>query len=131
MNRQIMLGGAKAIVVAVVVNAVLFLIFHQAGVISDAIMLPNEGGPITLMHIVFSSIMPLVVATLLYLLLARFTNKATRIFRIVAIAFLVLSFITPFNIPGITIGMVLVLNLMHLVAGGSTLYFLPSVNKAL
>ena len=124
--KQALMAGAMASLTAVVINAVLFLILQAAGVIVDTIFIqPNQ--PLTIIPIIISSILPTMVASVVFFLIEKFTNNGFKIFRLVSIILLILSFMNPFmGIPEVTVGYAMVLNLMHVVVAGSILYF---VNK--
>jgi multisubunit Na+/H+ antiporter MnhF subunit len=62
---------------------------------------------------------------LFFFLLIRFTRRPALIFRIAGVAFLLFSLAGPFGITGIDTSSAVVLNVMHLVAGGAILYLLP------
>ena len=86
---------------------------------------PNQ--PLTIIPIIISSILPTMVASVVFFLIEKFTNNGFKIFRLVSIILLILSFMNPFmGIPEVTVGYAMVLNLMHVVVAGSILYF---VNK--
>ena len=124
------MAGLMAAGAATVVNAVLFFVFHAAGVISDTIFIqPNQ--PMTIVPIIISSILPTLVASLVFFLLEKYTNSGFKIFRIISIVLLVLSFINPFmGIVGVTMGYAIVLNVMHVVVVAALLYFIgKSVKK--
>lgn len=124
------MAGLMAAGAATVVNAVLFFVFHAAGVISDSIFIqPNQ--PMTIVPIIISSILPTLIAALVFFLLEKYTNSGFKIFRIISIVLMVLTFINPFvGIVGVTLGYALVLNLMHVVVVASLLYFIgKSVKK--
>lgn len=132
--KQSILAGLMAAVTAIVVNLILFFIFHGAGVISDTIFI-QPGQPLTFIHIIISSTFPTLVASIVFFLFERFTNNGFRIFTIISIVLLVLSFMNPFmGIPGVTTGYALALNLMHVVVAGFLLFYInrqiKSVNKA-
>jgi Family of unknown function (DUF6069) len=124
------MAGLMAAGAATVVNAILFLVFHAAGVISDTIFIqPNQ--PMTIVPIIISSILPTLVATLVFFLLEKYTKSGFKIFRIISIVLLVLSFINPFvGIVGVTVGYAVVLNIMHIVVVAALLYFIgKSIKK--
>lgn len=124
------MAGLMAAGAATVVNAILFFVFHAAGVISDTIFIqPNQ--PMTIVPIIISSILPTLIAALVFFLLEKYTNSGFKIFRIISIVLMVLTFINPFvGIVGVTLGYALVLNLMHVVVVAALLYFIGrSVKK--
>ncbi|MCU0391829.1 MAG: DUF6069 family protein [Thermoflexibacter sp.] len=116
---KIALGGAKGIVVAVVVNAILFFIFSSLGVISEQILIQPANQPITIVPVVMASIVPSILATLFFMALVKFTKQPVKIFGIIALVLVVLSFASPFSIPTVTIAMAVVLNFMHAVVAGA------------
>jgi hypothetical protein len=115
--KKIALGGAKGIVVSVMVNVVLFLIFSATGIIPTDFPVPQaDNQPLTVVPVIISSIMPLVIATLVFMALVKFTKQPVKIFGIVALVIVILSLWGPFGIPNVPIGMAIGLNIMHLVA---------------
>lgn len=122
--KQTIIAWAMAAGAAAVVNAVIFSIFHAAGVITDDIMVqPNE--PLTVGPVIVSSILPIFFATLVFYLLERFTNKGFLIFSIIAVVLLLISLSSPFMaIPNVPTPYAIVLDLMHVVVVGSLLFFL-------
>jgi hypothetical protein len=117
--KKIALAGAKGIAVAVVVNATLFFIFSALGVISDQILIQPANQPITIVPVVMASIVPSIVATLFFMALTRFTKQPVKIFGMIALVLVVLSFASPFSIPNVTIAMAVGLNVMHAVVAGA------------
>ena len=68
------------------------------------------------MPTVVATIIPLVLATGVFMLLARFTKSPVRIFGFVTLAILLFSFFSPATIPGAPVPMVVGLNVMHIAA---------------
>ncbi len=109
---------------AAIINGILFFIFHALGVISDDIY-PKPNEPMTIVPVILASIVPLIIGSLVFFLLERFTNNGAKIFTVVALILMVLSLYSPFTvIPGITTGYSLVLCVMHIVPALSLLYFI-------
>ena len=122
--KQSMSAGLKAAVAALVINGILFYVFRFAGVISDDILIDGKR-PLSIIPIIFSCIIPSLMAALVFFLMEKFTNKGYVIFSIVAVVLLVLSFLSPFmTIKGISVGYGIVLNLMHVFVALSVLYFI-------
>lgn len=109
---------------AAVLNVILFYVFSATGTIDPTIMV--NGQPIQVFHILMSSIVPTFVAALVFLLIGRFSKRPWNIFRVLALVLLIVTFMNPFmGIPGITIGMGVVLNVMHIVVALPIFYFFP------
>ena len=127
--KQSVTAGAIAGAVALVINAVLFFIFHAAGVLTDDIMIqPNQ--PLTIVPIILSSVMPSIVGACVFFLFEKYATNGYKGFTILSIILLVLSFMNPFmGIPNVTMGYAIVLNVMHVVVAVSLLYFIKRAKK--
>lgn len=123
------MAGLMAAGVATGLNALLFFIFKALGIIVDTIFIqPNQ--PLTIVPIIISSILPSLIASLVFFLLEKFTKNGFKVFRIIALVLVVLSFINPFmGIPNVTVAYAVVLNLMHVVVAGAVLYFIGKAVK--
>lgn len=115
--------GLIAAGVAAVINAILYGLGSAMGAFPAAVLTPM-GTPITLAPVVIMSIALLLVGTLVYILLSRWTANPNRWFTLLSILLLLVMAYNPFTLPGAPMLMILLLQLMHLVAGGSILYFL-------
>jgi hypothetical protein len=116
-------NGLIAIVVAAVANAVLYFIGAALGWMPDTVLTPM-GLPVTIVPVVASTVIALVVATIVYSILNRFTGNPNRWFTIIAVIVLVVSAVSPLSLPGAPTMMIVLLEVMHLVAGISAIYFL-------
>ncbi len=116
-------NGLIAIVVAAVVNAVLYFIGAALGWMPATVLTPM-GLPVTIVPVVASTVVALVVATIVYSILNRFTGNPNRWFTIIAVIVLVVSAVSPLSLPGAPAMMIVLLELMHLVAGIAAIYFL-------
>ena len=116
-------NGLIAIVVAAVVNAVLYFIGAAVGWMPDTVLSPM-GLPITIVPVIASTVVALVVATIVYSILNRFTGNPNRWFTIIAVIVLVVSAVSPLSLPGAPTMMIVLLEVMHLVAGIAAIYFL-------
>lgn len=122
--KQSLIAGLLAGITAAVINAVLFLVFHTADVISDNIYV-TPGQQMTIVPVIMASIVPSLIASIVFFLFEKFTNNGFKIFAIIAIALMVLSLYSPFTvIPGVTTGYALVLCIMHIVVATCILYFI-------
>ncbi len=98
------MAGLIAGTASAVINAVLFFIFYAAGIIVDTIFIqPNE--PLTLIPVLISSIIPSIIASNVFFLIEKYINNGFKIFSIISIILMVLSFANPFvGIPEVTVG---------------------------
>jgi Family of unknown function (DUF6069) len=127
--KQIITAGAIAGLCSMVINALLFLTFHAAGVLSDTILM-QPGQPLTIVPIIMASILPSLIGASIFFLFEKYSANGFKIFSIISLILLVLSFVNPFmGIPGVTIGYGIVLNVMHVVVALSLLYFIKRAKK--
>jgi hypothetical protein len=111
--------------VAAVINAIIFFISQSAGWISDEF--PSVNGPVSLLPVLFSSIIPCLIGGILYWLLTSYVPYGGYIFWIIAIGLLFFSYFSPAqNIPNAPLSMQIALNVMHNVVASSLLYFLTA-----
>ena len=124
------MAGITAAGVAAVINALLFYIFHAMGLITDDIFVqPNQ--PMTVVSIIMASIVPALIASLVFFLFEKYTQNGFRIFSIVTIILMLLSLAGPFTgIPNVTTKYALSLSLMHFVVPLSLLYFINRSKKS-
>lgn len=108
-------AGAIAGGIAAAINAVLFFISRAAGIITDDIFVQPDT-PLTVVPVLAASIMPLLLGSGVFFLIAKYTENGYRNFSILAGVLLVLSFGGPFSIPEVTVPYAIVLNVMHIVA---------------
>ena len=115
--------------VSVIINAILFFIFKGAGVFTDDIFIqPNQ--PLTIIPIIISSIFPSLIGASVFFLFEKYSSNGFKIFSIVALVLMVLSFANPFlGIQGVTVAYGVVLNVMHVVVALSLLYFIKRAKK--
>jgi len=127
--KQSITAGLMAAGVAVVLNAILFYILHAAGVFVDTIFLqPNQ--PLTIVPIIISSIAPTLIASMVFFLIEKYSNNGFKIFRIVSIVLLLLSFVNPFiGIPNVTTAFAIGLNVMHITVVGALFFFIGKAVK--
>lgn len=127
--KQILMAGLLAAAVSAIINALLFFIFHAVGLITDDIFVqPNQ--PMTVVSVIMASIVPALIASLVFFLFEKFTHNGFRIFSIVTIILMLLSLAGPFTgIPNATTSYALSLSVMHFVVPLTLLYFINRSKK--
>lgn len=118
------LAGLKAIVVAALVNLALFFGFSALGVLDPSVLLPQSNAPLTALPVALASAAPLVIGTLIFWLLTRFTRNAVRIFTALAGVVALLTLAGPLTMTTVPIGYRLALCVMHFVAAVALVWFL-------
>lgn len=127
--NSIFTAGLKAGVVSIALNAILFYVFHAAGVLTDDIKIQEEQS-LTVVPVIISSLVPSLIGACVYFLFEKFSKNGWRNFRILALVLFVLTLANPFmGIPGVTVGYATVLDLMHVVVAGSLVYFLGKLQS--
>ena len=112
---RFVLVGLGAVIAAVLANLLVYLIGSVVvGYDPQFVVLANASGTILF------TVVPAIVAVLLYAALTRFTGNPARIFTNIAIVVLILSLIPDLtyipSVPGATSGQTAILMLMHVVA---------------
>ena len=121
--RKFIIAALLAGIVAAIINSILFFVFHATGVITDSVMIQNNQ-PLTIIPVIIFSLVPSLLAGVVFYLLCRYTKRGYSIFVIIALILLIVSFANPFiAIQDIPVGMGVVLNIMHIIVVGSILYF--------
>jgi uncharacterized membrane protein len=127
--RSILLAALKAGILSASINGLLFGAGKSMSLLPDDLIIPNANEPLTLAPVLLSSFIPPFVAGLLWFALSSFTKKTKSIFRVIAVSLLVLSYFTPFSIPGISPETAILLNLMHTVVAFFTVYFFQTSDR--
>ena len=128
--KQVMMAGLSAAAVSAIINAILFFIFKAIGWITDDILVqPNQS--LTVVPVIISSIIPALIAALVFFLFEKYTMNGYRNFSIVTIILMLLSLAVPFNgIPNVTTKYSLALGSMHIVVPLVLLYFINRSKKS-
>ena len=121
-----LLAGAAA----AVVNAIIFFAGQAAGQFPETVIIPNAGQPLTIVPVLISSIIPSIFAGFVFFLLSKYSGKPKMIYNIIAVILLVASFANPFMmIPGVPMGMGILMNVMHVTVAFATMYFFKTLKK--
>ena len=128
--KQVLMAGLTAAAVSSIINALLFFIFHAAGLITDDIFVqPNQ--PMTVVNVIIAGIVPALIASLVFFLFEKYTQNGFRVFSIVTIILMLLSLAGPFTgLPDATTKYALSLSLMHFVVPLTLLFFIARSKKS-
>ncbi len=126
--KQSLMAGLMAAVSAAVINAVLFFILHAAGIFTDNIFV-QPGQALSVVPVLFSSILPTLIASIVFFLFEKYSKNGFRNFGILAIVLLLASFANPFIIPGVTATYAIGLNFMHIVVVSALLFWINRSKK--
>ena len=107
-----------AALLAAVTNALVYFAASGLGIVSRGVLLPSPMGlsPLTVGMVVTASVVGAIGATLVFAIIGMLARRPVKLFRIVAAAVLVLSFVPPATIPGVPLAMRITLGVMHVVA---------------
>lgn len=127
--KQIFTAGLITSAAAATLNSILFFVFKSAGIIVDTVFVQPET-PLTVVPVIFSSIVPTLIASVLFFTLEKYTSNGFRIFTIVSVILFVLTLAMPFaGIKDASMSYILALEAMHVVVFTSILYFFNSLVK--
>ena len=123
------LVGLGTVIAAVLANLLVYLIGSVVvGYDPQFVVLANASGTILF------TVVPAIVAVLLYAILLRFSSNPARIFTNIAIVVLILSLIPDLtyipSVPGATSGQTAILMLMHVVAASVIVWMLTSLTRS-
>jgi len=116
---RILIGTVAAIVVATLVNIVVFYIGDAAGTFADDFRFTAPGGSETTMgvgNVILSTTLYLAIGGIVFAIINRLSSRPVRIFIGVAVAAVILSFFQPFTLEDAPGDMIAFLLLMHLLA---------------
>ena len=122
-TQTIWRNGITAAAVAAGVNALLYFVGSALGGFPADVLTPS-GLPVTVAPVVIMSAVLILIGTAVYWLLCRFVANPNRWFTIVAVLVLVVMAYGPFTLPNAPTLMIVLLEIMHLVAGGTAIYCL-------
>lgn len=113
--------GLLAAITAAVANTLLYFIARVLGSMPQSVVVPGPtgSGPLTPTSVIFMSLTAAVVATVLFVLLVRFTARPGRIFAVLAGLVYVGMLFGPLTIPEAPTGMIVALELMHIVTAAT------------
>jgi len=116
-----LIGGG----VAAIINVVLYLLGRALGSFPATALTPM-GRPVDVVGTVVLSVFGVLAGAVVYTILTRLmvTARANRWFLIIAIVVLVLMAPSPLGVPGAPASQIVIMEIMHLVAGISAIHFL-------
>lgn len=123
-------AGALAAVAAAIANVVVYYLASALGAMPDSVLNPQTGLPIGVTEVVTSTVVGAVGATIAFAIINLFARRPARVFTIVAAIVFLLSFATPFGIPGVTVSMTLALYVMHAVAAAIIVWVLTRAARS-
>lgn len=116
--RRLPLAALLAALAAVVANALVYFAASALGFIPQSFLIRMTSGemPFTVNLVAVTSVVGAIGAAIVFASIGSFARRPVRLFRIVAVVVLVLSFAMPLTIPGAPVAMVLSMEVMHVVA---------------
>ena len=105
---------------ALLINVALYFLGDLFGAFPPSVQ--AQGQPFSVIPVILFSFFPVVIASLVFWLLARFTARPKRIFYIVAIVIFALMIFTPFTLAGALTLTLVILELMHVVVAGGAVW---------
>lgn len=107
-----------AAVLAAVANAIVYFAASGLGAIPRDVLLPMASGeaPLTVGPVAITSVVGAIGAAIAFAIIGLFARRPVRLFRVVSVVALILSFAMPFTVPGVPMAMIVSLEVMHVVA---------------
>lgn len=93
--RRLLWAGPLTALVAAVANAIVFFLARAAGAVPDGYMMPNINQALTLGPVVGATFIQVLLGAVVFALIGRFAQRPIRLFRIIALVVLILSFFQP------------------------------------
>lgn len=114
--------------IAAVINVVVFLIL---GLFIDwnATMTP-AGAPVSAVPVAMLTFIPILLSGVVFFLLARFIKRPVTVWIGVCVVVTLLSFVTPFSVPGAPLPWIIGLEILHVIAGAIAALGYPRLARA-
>lgn len=124
-TRKALKATVVAASLSIAINVLLFYFFTYKTWLNPMLKTgENESiQELTAMVIIVASAIPMIVGSLIYLILVKYTNNPKWIYWTMALLMMFLSFINPFMIPGVEVSSAISLNIMHIVCAISSAFF--------
>jgi hypothetical protein len=125
-------AGLLAALVAAVANLVILVVARNLldiPVMAPAMPASAEMAPLSAIAIIIASVIPAIGATILLAVLGKFLEYPIRVFWIISVVFLLISFTSPLNLP-VDIASKVTLSLMHLIAAVAIVGVLTTLPRA-
>jgi hypothetical protein len=103
---------------ATVANTLVYVAASALGFIPQSVLIATAGGdsPLTVGMVAITSVVGAAGAAIVFAAIGLFARRPVRLFSIVSIMVLVLSFVAPATVPGAPVAMILSMEAMHVVA---------------
>ena len=123
-GKRLLWATLLTAIVATAANALIYAIAEALGAFPDDVHIAS-GEPLTVSLVIIGSVFGAVGAGIAFAIIERFASRPVRLFRIVAVVVLILSFATPFTISDAPADMIATLILMHIVVAAASIGLLP------
>jgi membrane-associated HD superfamily phosphohydrolase len=107
-----------AIIGAPIITGAAYFVLNALGLMPETVEINGMVQPFSVFPVLFVTLIGAIVATGVFNLLAKRTKNPVRIFIILAVVVLVVMAVPPFLLPNVTPGVIVGLNVLHLVAAG-------------
>lgn len=118
--RRLLGSAVSAAAGAALVNALLYPLGRLLGAFPSSMLV--QGRPFSVIPVVSVTVTSILVAALVFALLARFVKNPKRVFWFVAAAVFMLMFFMPFSIPAAPTWTIVILELMHVVTAAGAVW---------
>jgi hypothetical protein len=123
-GKRLLWATLLTAIAATVANALIYVIADWLGAFPNDVHI-SGGEPLGVSLVIIGSVSGAVGAGIAFAIIERFASQPVRLFRIVAVVALILSFATPFTIADAPADMIASLILMHIVVAAASIGLLP------
>lgn len=127
---RLLLAGLIALVGSIVATGIVYFVASSVSDVFQSYINPDFGRPIGALDVAGATAGGAIGAMIVFALLNLFTRRPVTIFRWTALVVLLLSFSSPFTLPGAPLGLILTLEFMHIVAAAVITYALTTYSRA-
>ena len=122
-SESLWLSALKIAAVSVLLNVIIFYIGKAFGSMHSYLPVPSER-QLTLIPVIVVSALAAFIGAGAYALLRLFVSRPYKVFSILAVIVLIVSFAAPYIVPGVNHDMAFTLDAMHIVVVAAMLFFL-------
>lgn len=129
--KRLPFAALLAALTAAIANALVYFATSALGFIPQSFLIRMTSGemPLTVSVVAITSVVGTVGAAIVFAVIGLLTRRPVRLFRIIAVVVLVLSFAMPLTIPDAPVAMILSLEAMHVMAWAVIVGLLTTVAR--
>lgn len=124
MLSKLFISALPAFLLSLFINVGIFYLGNTTGWLNPNYILPNSTSGVTIVSVILATILPMVLGVLLFLVFTKVIKNPSKLFWVISMIFLIVSFIPIFSLKDADLNYKVILLMMHLTPGISMPYFL-------